>query len=127
MCISTFYAQVLGLWLFLIGLAMVVHHARFKKTVMESLNQAPLMNVTGFIALLIGLIIVTTHNIWVSAWPVVITIIGWVYVIQGVMRIYWPDSFAKMMKDLKAKSGDTVLTWIWLIVGLYLIWAGFGN
>jgi tellurite resistance protein TehA-like permease len=125
MCISIFYAQVTGLWLFLVALAMIVHHNRFKKTVMDTLNNPALMSLTGFIALALGLLIVVSHNVWVPAWPVVVTLFGWILVFQGVMRIFWPESFAKMTKDLLAKSGYTIMSWVWLIVGAYLLWAGF--
>lgn len=125
MCISMFYAQVMGLWLFLVSLAMLVHHARFRKTVSETLAMPGMMTYTGLIALLLGLLVVVSHNIWVSAWPVVITLVGWVLVIQGIMRIYWPESFAKMMRDLMAGNGFTIMNWIWFLVGLYLMWCGF--
>ena len=125
MCISMFYAQVIGLWLFLVALAMIVHHSRFKKTVTETLNNASVMTVSGLIALGLGLLLVTSHNIWVSEWPVVITIFGWVLIFQGVMRIFWPETFAKIMKDLLAGSGYTVMSWVWLLVGLYLLYVGF--
>lgn len=127
MCISIFYAQVIGLWLALIGLATVVHHVRFKKAMSDSLSHAGLMTLTGLVALAIGLLIVVSHNIWVPAWPVVVTIVGWIFIIQGVMRIFWPEAFSKMMKDMTAGSGFTVMSWVWLIVGLYLIWAGFAS
>jgi len=127
MCISIFYAQVIGLWLFLIALAMVVHHARFKKTVSDSLSNPALMTFSGLVALALGLLIVISHNIWVPAWPVVVTLFGWILIFQGVMRVFWPEAFAKMMRDLLAKSGFTVMSWIWLVVGIYLIWAGFAS
>lgn len=127
MCISMFYAQVIGLWLFLISLAMVIHQARFKKIVTETLNNQSLITYSGLISLILGLLVVVSHNIWVGSWPVVITLFGWVLIVQGVMRIYWPDSFAKIMKDLMAGNGFTVMTWIWLLVGVYLLWIGFMN
>ncbi len=127
MCISIFYAQVIGLWLFLIALAMVVHQARFKKTMMDTLNNPDSMTFAGLIALGVGLLIATSHNIWVAAWPVVVTLFGWVLLFQGIMRIFWPEAFAKMMKDLMAGTGFTVMSWVWLLVGIYLIWAGFAS
>lgn len=127
MCISVFYAQIMGVWLFLVGLAMIVHHARFKKTAMEAMGHPALVSFMGFVGLALGLVIVTSHNIWVSAWPVVVTIIGWVILIQGILRIFWPESFGKWMKDTMSGSGFKVWSWVWLIVGLYLIWAGFAS
>lgn len=127
MCISIFYAQIMGLWLSLVGLAMIVHHARIKKTAMEAMSHPALVSFMGFIGLALGLVIVISHNIWVSEWPVVVTIVGWIILIQGIWRIFWPESFGKWMKDSMAKSGFTIWSWIWLIVGLYLIWVGFAT
>ena len=85
------------------------------------------MTFSGLVALALGLLIVISHNIWVPAWPVVVTLFGWILIFQGVMRVFWPEAFAKMMRDLLAKSGFTVMSWIWLVVGIYLIWAGFAS
>jgi hypothetical protein len=127
MCISIFYAQVIGLWIFFVALAMIAHQARFKKTLMESLGHASLITFTGIVALAIGLLIVVSHNIWVAAWPVVITLFGWMLIIQGAMRIYWPESFARTMKSLMAGNGYRNVSWVWLLIGIYLIWAGFAS
>ncbi len=125
MCVSLFYAQVIGLWLFLVALGMIVHHARFKKTVTETLSNSSLMTFSGLIALGLGLLVVVSHNIWVPAWPVVVTLFGWFLIFQGMMRLFWPETFAKVMKDLLAGSGYTVMSWIWLVVGLYLLYFAF--
>lgn len=127
MCISLFYAQVIGLWLFLLALAMIVHQPRFKKTVLDTLGNSMFITFSGLIALGIGLVIVVSHNIWVASWPVVVTLYGWFLIFQGVMRIFWPEALIRMMKDLLAKSGFTIMSWVWLVVGAYLIWAGFAN
>jgi len=125
MCLSIFYAQVVGLWLFIIGLATVLHEQRFKKTMADTLASGSVMTFTGFIALAVGLLVVISHNIWVTSWPVVITIFGWLLLVQGVMRLFYPEVFAKRMKDMMAKNGFTVMAWVWLLVGLYLVWIGF--
>ena len=125
MCISIFYAQVLGIWLFIIGLAMIMDSPRFKKAAMEMMNNSAMMTCSGCAALGLGLLLVVSHNIWVGAWPVVVTLIGWIFIFQGIMRLFRPESFAKMMKDMMSGSGYTVMSWVWLLVGLYLIWAGF--
>lgn len=127
MCISVFYAQVLGLWLFLLGSAMFMHQARLKKTLLDSLGHPSLMTFMGFFGLGLGLVIVVTHNIWVSSWPVLITLFGWFLIIQGITRVFWPETFGRIIRDITEKSGYTLLTWLWLIVGVYLIWIGFFN
>lgn len=126
MCIPIFYAQVIGLWLLLVAIAMLIHAPRFKKTVVESLTNDVFMSFSGFIFLALGLLIVISHNIWVAAWPILITLFGWVLVFQGLMRIFWPHVFARWMKDLTThKRGFSVMSWVWLVLGIILVWAGF--
>lgn len=121
LCVS----QVVGLWLLLVALAIVTHQARFKKIVMETLNNPAVMTLSGLVALGLGLIIVVSNNIWVAAWPVLVTLVGWVFIFQGIMRLFWPEAFAKMMKDMLAGSGYKVMAWVWLIVGAYLTYVTF--
>ena len=127
MCLSVFFAQVIGCYLFLMSLAMLVHQQRFKRIMHEFLGNSALVMVSGWLTLVLGLIIVVSHNVWVGEWPVVITIVGWIALLQGLMRIFFPDTFVKMMKDMIAKTGYLLMSWIWLLVGIYLIWAGFSS
>jgi hypothetical protein len=127
MSLSIFLAQVIGLYLFLVSLAMLVHHQRFKKTAMD-LTGIPLMiTLTGVVMLILGLLIVVDHNIWVPDWPVVVTIIGWILLLQGLMRLFVPDAFIRMSKDMQGKMVYTLGCWVRLFVGIYLIWAGFSQ
>lgn len=125
--LSMFFAQVLGVYVFLVSLTMLIHATRFKKTMHEFVSDGPLMAFAGGISLLIGLAIVVSHNVWVADWPLVITLIGWLMIIQGVMRILFPESMAKLMKDLMASTAFTLLSWVWLLVGIYLVWVGFAS
>lgn len=127
MCISMFFAQVIGVYLFLWSLAMLIHATRYKKTMHEFLGNSALMAFAGGISLILGLIIVTTHNIWVTEWPILITVIGWLLILQGVMRIMFPDSTAKIWKDMMASTAYTLISWIALLVSIYLLWAGFAS
>lgn len=127
MCLSVFLAQVIGCYLFLVSLAMLVHQARFKKTMHDFLGNHSLVTLTGTMALVVGLLIVVSHNVWVGQWPVVITIVGWITLLQALMRIFFPEAYIKMMKDMMAKTGYLLMSWVWLLVGIYLIWAGFSS
>ena len=127
MCLSIFLAQVIGLYLFLVSLAMLVHQHRFKKTMSDLLGNVMLITLTGALMLVLGLLIVVDHNIWIPDWPVIITIIGWILLLQGLMRLFVPDAFIKMAKDMQGKVVYTLLCWIRLFIGIYLIWAGFSQ
>ena len=127
MCLSIFLAQVIGCFVFLVSLAMLVHSARCKKIMHDFLADHTMVAFSGNVSLLLGLLLVVSHNVWMSGWPVLITLIGWVLLLQGLMRIFFPENFVKMMKDLMNKTGYSLMCWVWLLVGIYLIWAGFSQ
>lgn len=127
MCLSIFLAQVIGCYLFITSLAMLSQQQRFKKVALEFLGNHALVAISGWMSLIFGLLIVVSHNVWVGEWPVVITIVGWFILLQGLMRIFFPDNFVRMMKDMLAKTGYLLMSWVWLLVGVYLIWAGFSS
>ncbi len=127
MCISLFFAQVIGVYLFLISLAMLIHSARFKRTMNEFLGHSALMSFAGGVSLIFGLVIVVSHNIWVTEWPILITIIGWILIVQGVMRIMFQETTIKVWKDMMSSTAYTLLSWICLLVSVYLLWAGFAS
>lgn len=40
--------------------------------------------------LVLGLTVIRTHNLWVLGWPVVITVMGWLMTIKGVVYLVFP-------------------------------------
>ena len=126
MCISLFYAMLIGAWLLIVSSAMLVKKAEFVKMTYEFINDAGRMVFAGMVVLGLGLLIVITHNIWVFAWPTLITLLGWGLVIQGTMRLFTPHLVEKWMKGVfSTKQGYLILAWGWLLIGAILFWAGF--
>ena len=68
-----------------------------------------------------------SHNVWISEWPVLVTIVGWIVFIQGLVALFAPSTYAKITKDLMNNMGHTLISWIRLGIGIVLIWAGFSN
>jgi hypothetical protein len=127
MHVSIFLAQLIGSFVFFIALAMLMHQARYRKVAMEMVSNATISTVMGMVGLLLGLILVLTHNIWVRDWPVVITVLGWLVVLGNLCRLIFPEIHTKFMKDCMAKRGYTVMSWVWLVIGAYLLWVGFAS
>jgi hypothetical protein len=104
---------------------MLVHQGRWKKLAIDFVGDPVWISFSGMVGAALGLAIVLVHNIWISEWPVLITLIGWIFLLQAIVRLFSPDTFVKVMKDLMAKSGHTIFVWVWLLVGAYLTWKGF--
>jgi len=127
MCLSTFFAFVVGAYLLITSLATIIHQARYKKICADMLADGALVCLTGCIQLVFGLIIVATHNYWVSDWPLLITLIGWAALIQGAWKLLAPEHCVKMCKQWHGNSGYYLVNWIWMLIGLYLVWVAFAT
>ena len=79
--------QVAGLLYFSIGVGMLFDVDSFRKMYKAFAKDSPLMFITGFVALVVGYLIVVNHNIWAWDRVVLITIIGWMSLIKGELRI----------------------------------------
>lgn len=125
MCLSVFLAQVLGFYLFLVGLGLLINPQHYKKVFNETIASHSLLGFTGFVGMLVGLLVVTSHNVWEARWPLAITLVGWFLLLQGALRVVLPDFFVKLVKKIQSKTNGSLFAWIWVLVGLYLIWASF--
>ena len=55
----------------------------------------------GFTA---GLAIVLTHNVWVWGWPVIVTILGWLMMLRGAVRILVPQQLGDLGARMLRRS-----------------------
>lgn len=127
MCLSIFFAFVIGAYLFVVSLAELVHQSRYKKVTSDTLANHAMVAAGGALKLIFGLILVATHNFWVADWPLLITIVGWFCLLSGLFSLLAPEQYCKACRDYHSKTGSYVLTWVALLVGLYLVWAGFAS
>lgn len=125
MCLSIFFAQVIGLYLLAISLASLIHQNRLKKIVQEIMASPALLTIIGCKSLLIGLIILIPHDLWVCKWPVLITLIGWIMTLRGLMLLFFPKAMVKFFKNLMDKNGSLFCAWVWFVIAIYLVWIGF--
>ncbi|MBS0624919.1 MAG: hypothetical protein JSS32_02575 [Verrucomicrobia bacterium] len=121
---SIFLAQLIGWYLFLTSLSWLINQAHYKKVFSDFLGNQSLLTFAGAVGIIFGLLIVLVHNKWVSDWPILVTIIGWLTLLQGAFRLLFPEGAIRFTKNLQAKLGPSLLCWIWLLIGLYLIWVG---
>ncbi len=104
---------------------MLIHHHRWKKAILEAVENPYFFALSGSLSVLFGLLILIPHHVWVKAWPVMITVIGWVFLLQGISRLFFPKTVILFTKDLLEKKGFLLISWVWFLIGLYLLWAGF--
>ncbi|CDZ76606.1 hypothetical protein BN59_00880 [Legionella massiliensis] len=123
---SKFLGKVLGLYLILISLAMLINMTQFAAYIQILISNAPLMLVTGCFTLILGLLIVVSHNIWKWNWQVVVTIIGWLILLKGISIIFYPAVIDKLTILFVQNTKFAYLSaGIDLILGVLLSYFGF--
>lgn len=126
MDISIFLAKVLGIYLLVASIAFFVHTKKYKTIITDIKNSPALLCMSGALALITGLLIVVSHNIWTMDWRVVITILGWLSLIKGFLRLVFPQvSHQVLTRYLKNSSAYYFSASIMLILGVYLSYFGF--
>jgi hypothetical protein len=122
---SLFIARLIGPLLLVAGAATLINQENMRQMATDFLKSRPLVYVVGVLTLLAGLVIVNTHNVW-EGWPLIITILGWLFVIGGAARILIPDKIRGLGETMLQKSG--VLTGsgvVQALIGALLVYFGY--
>lgn len=125
MFISHILAQIVGFYFVLVSLGTLLHKQRYRKGAIDLLGVQSLVAFTENLNLLFGIIILVIHHVWILDWPILITIIGWILVIRGLIATYFPIPFMNYSKFLLDKKGFIFKAWLTLVIGVILLWCGF--
>jgi hypothetical protein len=81
---------------------------------------------TGVINILVGTYLILTHNVWEMNWRGVITLFGWAAMTKGLVRLLRPQVTQSTLAYFKKNKSATQMLIIGvLLLGLYLLHAGF--
>jgi hypothetical protein len=126
MATSIFLARLIGPVMALVGVSLIVNEAAFRKMAQEFLLSPALIFFSGMILMPAGLAVVLSHNVWTLDWRVIVTLLGWVAVISGALRIFAPDRATDVGKKLlNRKAFTTAAAAFWLVIGAVLSYFGF--
>ena len=123
---SIFLARLLGPLLLLTGAGIVLNPKSFRTIAGEVVRSVTLVYLFGFMDLAAGLAIVLTHNVWVASWRVLITLIGWLLLIRGAVRIVAPEIvMGYAAKVIRNKQVIPAAGAVVGVVGLVLCYFGY--
>ena len=123
---SVFLARLIGPLLLAVGIGIFVNGQVYRMLADEFLRSRALIYLSGLLTLTAGLALVLTHNVWRADWPVIITILGWLCVIGGAVRIIAPQGTERIGRPmLKYKHGLTIAAAAYVAVGAILCFFGY--
>jgi hypothetical protein len=128
MNVSIFFARFLGIYLLIIGVLWLIRRNSVKAEVKDIFRSVGMIFLEGEIALILGIFIAIVHSMWVSDWRIIVTILGYLMIIKGVVRIGWPERSRKALSHwLVRPAGYTISLIVCLILGIVLTYFGFSG
>jgi hypothetical protein len=126
MDISKFLSKVVGIYLMIVSIAMFLNMPQFIIHVNSLINDPPLLFVTGFFTLILGILMVVSHHIWQWNWRVIITIFAWIVLLKGASIIFYPQFIDKTtLLFIHHLDATYVGAGFDFVIGILLSYVGF--
>lgn len=123
---SIFLARLLGPAFLVMAVGILANRENSRALAREFLNSPALIYLAGLIALVAGLAIVLTHNVWEFRWPVIITLFGWVSLVAGLMRLVFPVAMMGVWKGIVERDEWVpAAAVVYGVLGVWLAYAGY--
>ena len=118
--------QVFSLLYLAIGIGMLINKDLYKKMFNDFIENIACLYFGGIMALVVGFLLVTFHNTWTKDLSVIITILGWMALIKGILILVLPKIMVALTKAMvESNKFLKIESVIIIIVGLALAGLGF--
>lgn len=83
-------ARLVGPVLTATGIGMVANRSLYAGMVAAAVNIPTLVLLSGLLVLTAGIAMLNGYHTWTSDWRAIVTVLGWLFVIAGIIRIVLP-------------------------------------
>ena len=118
--------QIFSLAYITIGIGILINPGFYKKLFEDFIENAAVLYLGGVMALAIGYLILAFHNTWTKDLSVIITIVGWLALIKGILILIRPKIIIALSKAMVQKESILKIEAIAVIIlGLAFAFLGF--
>ncbi len=122
--ISVFLAKFWGWYLIIFFLILSFNPKRILQ-IIKDLSDEKFTILASFMAIIIGLLNILFHNIWEGDWRLIITLIGWIALFEGLILFIIPKRAIKWFDYINIKFVQLIYMLLFL-VGIFLLNMGYG-
>ncbi len=125
--ISHLIARIMGIMMIVLYGGVLLNQ-KFYQGLWHDIAKHPIsLLLSGFISLLVGLLIIQVHSVWTTDWRVLITLLGWLLILSGIARILVPHSVLRLSRKVFELGPNFIngTSGVMLLLGLYLTYKGF--
>lgn len=128
MPVSKTIAGLIGPTLVAIAAAVLLNLDFFPVMAQQVSREPALIFLSGILLFVAGLAIVRVHNVWTGGWPVLVTVLGWLAMIGGLVRLFFPGFVASLAARIGPSIAPIVATAaVCFLVGAFLSYKAYGR
>lgn len=116
---TIFLAKFWG-WYLLIFFFILSFNPKRIKQIFDDLKDEKFLILTSFIAIIVGLLNILSHNIWEPNWTIIITLIGWLSLSIGLSLFIFPKKTIYWLAYINVKLVQVIYTLLFFI-GVFLL------
>lgn len=72
------------------ALGLLFNKTYYQKEFKKIVRDSSLLLLGGFLAIAVGFLILQYHHTWTASWVTIITLVGWVSLIKGIVLLAFP-------------------------------------
>ena len=123
---TTLLAQLLGAIMVAVGIGLLINPKLYQDMIKDFTKSSGLMYLAGIFTMLIGLLMVLSHNVWELSVVGLVTLLGWMTLVKGTIILVFPKVFEKIGQMFsKCKNIGLVAGLFAIALGGYLGYFGF--
>jgi len=118
--------QIISIVYIAVGIGIFINPGFYKKLFEDFIENAAVLYLGGVMALVVGYLILAFHNTWTMDLSVIITIVGWLALIKGILILIQPKIMIALSKAMAQKESILKIEAIAVIIlGLAFSFLGF--
>ncbi|MHC4911517.1 MAG: hypothetical protein ACYTE5_00750 [Planctomycetota bacterium] len=118
--------QVLSVYYIAVGIGMLANRQYYKKIFEEFVERTSILFIGGLIAFGVGYLLVAFHNTWTKDLSVIITIVGWLALVKGILIFICPKLMIAVTKTIMGKEKNLMIRVVVIVIfGLLFSFLGF--
>lgn len=119
-------ARIIGPLLIATGIAAIAQPERMMAGMADFIENDGLTYLAGFVTLALGLTLVTLHRRWHSITAIIISLIGWIAVVRGLLLLLAPV----LIRDaaiyvINNSNLVPIAGCVFALIGVYLSYSGY--
>lgn len=123
--LSVLIAKITSVVYLSAALGAVFSRDHYRRLLDDLFKNAALTYLMGFTAVILGFLMVNYHNTWGKDWTVLITILGWLALMKGVLIIAFPGFVHSYSKPIFEGKGLQVFPYVAAFLGVVFGYFGF--